>query len=178
MSAKSFSQFRLHPLGFFYFQEKIGEGKARRIHVWLDGNSIPPDPDRHLHSFDIQSDVVLGHLRNELFLFHETPSGEVRESIVTYEGNNSALSPTGRVGNLECISAFDTVAGTGYFLKSGVIHQATVLKKPCVTVLTTTNHDVPIYSYGNQSSTVFVRRQVNEEEALQLEYVLSQANLL
>lgn len=57
-AAERANQFRLHPLGFYFLQDPIGEGRTRRLHVWLPGGPPAPDNDRHQHSFDIESFVV------------------------------------------------------------------------------------------------------------------------
>jgi hypothetical protein len=105
------AEFRLHPLGFFYLEDRITNGTTRRTHVWLPESPDNPENERHQHSYDINSSVALGRIRSELFRFREMPSGTDREFAVTYDGGRSILSPTERIGNLELISIFETAAG-------------------------------------------------------------------
>jgi hypothetical protein len=166
------AEYRLHPLGFFYLEDRIAKDRTRRTHVWLPGSSNSPENDRHQHSFDINSSVVLGCIRSELFRFQEIPSGTEREFAVTYDKGRSILLPTGRIGNLELISAFETAAGSSYFLRAGVIHRVAASEKPCITILTTQEHGVPIFSYGsNESEPRFERRLVTAREECQIDEI-------
>lgn len=45
-AAQRASDFRLHPLGFFYLQDAVGEGRTRRVHVWLTDGPDRPENDR------------------------------------------------------------------------------------------------------------------------------------
>jgi hypothetical protein len=167
------AEFRLHPLGFFYLQDRLASGENRRIHVWLSAGKDPPENDRHQHSFDIHSHVLVGRMRSELFRFRETPSGTEREFAVGYRENRSILSATGRIGALEVFCAFDSAAGTSYFLEAGIIHRVTITERPCVTILTTKEHGIPIFSYGKESTErPFDRRLVNANEAQDIEQLL------
>ena len=166
-------EFRLHPLGFYYFKTLVETGVWRRYHIWLPKYSVGIDNDRHQHSFDIRSQVLFGRLRSELFDFHESPCGTEYEFSVKYENNRSILSPTGRVGELVSLSAFENIASTSYFLRAGVIHQVSILEVPCVTVLTTEERGISIHSYGQeQSEPPFERRLANGDEAKQIGEVL------
>ena len=166
-------EFRLHPLGFFYLQDRLSIDTIRRIHIWLSDELEHPELDRHQHSYDIRSRVVLGSLRSELFQFKQCSDRIVQEFAVTYEGGRSILSPTGRTGDLELFSAFESAAGTSYDLKAGVIHRVVVAERPCVTMLMTKERGIPIYSYGEQASeTPFARRLANTGEANQIKELL------
>lgn len=169
-------EFRLHPLGFFYLLDSLDERSARRIHVWTDEGTDRPENDRHQHSFDIHSMIVAGRMRSELFRFVETPDGEQDEFTVSYKDGRSILSPTGRKGNLELISTFESSAGNSYFLQAGVIHRVAVMDRPCVTVLSTVECGIPIYSYGSDAAEPpFERRHVNEAEAAEIVRTLQTA---
>jgi hypothetical protein len=172
-AAQRSREFRLHPLGFFYLQDVVARGSNRRVHVWLPTGPDPAENDRHQHSFDINSRIMVGSMRNELFQFRETSSGTDREFAVGYEQGQSILSTTGRIGRLDLFSAFDSVAGASYCLEAGVIHRVVVTKKPCVTMLTTKERGIRIFSYGQQREELpFARRIVNANEAHQIEKVL------
>ncbi|TJX60093.1 MAG: hypothetical protein E5W21_13350 [Mesorhizobium sp.] len=163
------SEFRLHPLGFFYLQDAVGKGRMRRVHIWLPDGPDRPENDRHQHSFDIESVVVAGRMRSELFRFEEgKPDGPEVEYTVTYDGHESILMPTGRRGRLLPIVSFETAAGTSYRLESGVIHRVAVICRPCITVVRTFERHVPIFSYGHEEEEAFDRRLCAEGEAEQI----------
>jgi hypothetical protein len=167
-------QFRLHPLGFFYLLDKLGERTACRVHVWPAEITDKPDNDRHQHSFDISSMILAGRLRSEVFTFTESSDGSEREFRVNYNGGRSELTPTGRSGFLERICMFDSSAGSSYFLQSGVIHGVVVLERPCITVLTTTDRGTPVFTYGSDvSEPTFERRLVSKAESAQIARLLA-----
>lgn len=169
------AKFRLHPLGFYYLKYRSASSVSRRLHVWLQSDPDHPKNDRHQHSFDIDSTVMTGCVRNELFKFEEAPDGIEREFAVTYEGGRSSLSPTGRVGILGLFAAFDSAVGGSYFLNAGVIHCVTATERPCVTMLTTSEREIPIFAYGNDTSEPpFVRRLVDMYESQQIKELLIQ----
>ncbi len=158
-------EFRLHPLGFFYLQDKVGQDITQRIHVWLPDGTDRLENDRHSHSYDIESLVVIGKMRSELFRFRPTAEGTDLEFVVSYESGKSILRPTGKLGVLDAVVSFETQASARYLLRAGVIHRVTVDEVPCVTVLTTFERGAPIYSYGvANEEQPFLRRAVKQEE--------------
>jgi len=171
---KRSSEFRLHPLGFFYLEDHLPGGKSHRVHIWLPNEIETAENDRHQHSFSINSMVIVGGLRSELFHFRESSEGNQREFVVSYSSGHSILSPTGRVGTLDRFSIFETGAGASYFLEAGIIHRINTIKRPCVTLLKTQDRGTKILSYGRQLNELpFERRAVNEFEARRIEELLA-----
>lgn len=169
-------EFRLHPLGFFYLQDKIGEGITQRVHVWLPNGPDRPENDRHSHSYEIESLVVVGRMHSELFQFRQTADGTDIEFAVSYESGKSILRPTGKRGVLDMVASFETRASARYLLKAGIIHRATVREVPCVTVLTTSERGATIYSYGvADDEQPFARRVVEQEEVHKIRDTLESA---
>lgn len=167
------AEFRLHPLGFFYLQDTAPPDTNWRIHVWLPGKYDHPELDKHQHSYDITSSIKMGRLKSEIFQFRSSADGTQREFAVSYEGDSSVLAPTGRYGQLELLSEFESAVGTSYHLRAGVIHRVLVLERPCVTTLLTRERGIGIYSYGEQlSEPPFARRLVDTAEARQIDEVL------
>lgn len=167
-AAQRAGEFRLHPLGFFYLQDPTGAGRTRRVHLWLPGGPGRPENDRHQHSFDIESVMIVGRMRSDLFRFEEESGGPEVEYAVTYEEKASILSPSGRRGRLLPIASFETTAGATYRLKAGVIHRAVVTERPCITLLQTQERHIPIFSYGQEDEAAFDRRLCTESEAEQI----------
>lgn len=166
-------EFRVHPLGFFYLLETKGRDVTQRVHVWPAWSVDRPENDRHQHSFDIDSMVYAGRIRSQIFNFDETNNGAEREFRVSYEDGRSSLLPTGRRGVLESICVFESSAGSRYFLKAGIIHEVTVLERPCVTVLKAQETGIKIYSYGKYiEEPPFERRIVNQKESDEIVRVL------
>ena len=115
----------------------------------------------------------MGRIGSELFEFREMPSGTEREFSVSYECDRSVLTATGRTGCLKRFCAFETAAGARYFLEAGVIHRVIIVERPCVTMLTTEQCSIPIFSYGrHDSEPAFLRRGVNSEEAKEIKELL------
>lgn len=164
-AAQRASEFRLHPLGFFYLLVPTGEGRTRRVHVWLPGGPGRPENDRHQHSFDIESVMFAGRMCSELFRFVEEGGGPEVEYAVTYQGKASILSPSGRRGRLLPIASFETIAGATYRLEAGVIHRVAVTERPCITLVQTLERHIPIFSYGHEDEAAFDRRLCTESEA-------------
>ena len=158
-------EFRLHPLGFFYLQDKIRESITQRVHIWLPDGPARLENDCHSHSYDIESLVVVGKMQSELFQFKETSNGTEKEFAVSYESGKSVLQPTGKCGELDLVASFETRASARYLLKAGIIHRVTVSETPCVTVLTTSEQGVPINSYGiANEEQPFLRRVAKQDE--------------
>lgn len=175
-AAQRAEEFRLHPLGFFYLQDPTGDGRTRRVHVWLPGGGPGrSENDRHQHSFDIESVVIVGRMRSELFRFMEDGGGPELEYAVTYEGKASILSPSGRRGRLLPIASFETIASATYRLEAGVIHRVAVIERPCITMLQTQDRHIPIFSYGHDDEAAFDRRLCTESEAEEIRRQLMDA---
>lgn len=169
------AEFRRHPLGFFYLQERATEGVMYRVHVWLPDDKAVMDNDRHQHAYMLNSRVKIGRLKNELFRFRETADGPEKEFLVTYEKARSKLSPTGRIGSLDCIAVFETTAGSSYILEAGVIHRVNVLHRPCVTFVQTTDRRIEIFSYGTaEEEAPFDRNLATLADIKRLELVLAE----
>lgn len=169
-------KFQLHPLGFFYLQDKVGGGITHRVHVWLPDGADRLENDRHSHSYDIESLVVVGKMHSELFQFRHTADGANLEFAVSYQSGKSILQPTGKRGVLDAVASFETSSGARYFLNAGVIHRVTVTKVPCVTVLTTSERGKPIYSYGiAEEEEPFNRRAANQDEIHKIKTTLKGA---
>lgn len=157
--------FRLHPLGFFYLQEGVVEGLAQRIHIWLPSCPDMPENSCHQHSYDIESLVVAGRMRSDIFSFKAEECGPDVEFAVNYEGKTSIQSPSGRRGHLLPITSFETVAGASYRLEAGVIHRVEVIERPCITLVQTHERHIPIFTYGHEDEVAFERRLCSEKEA-------------
>lgn len=173
--AQRAGDFRIHPLGFFFLQNAAGEGETRRTHVWLPNAPERPENDRHQHSFDIESVVIVGRLRSELYRFKEEARGPEAEYAVTYHGSKSVLRPSGRRGRLLPIASFETTAGASYRLEAGVVHRVIVVAKPCITVVRAREQGAPIFSYGSEDEASFDRRPCTAEEAEQIRHHLLSA---
>ena len=174
-AARRSGEFRLHPLGFFYLRNDVGQGVTRRVHVWLPNGGDRPENDRHVHSYEIESLVVAGKIRSELFRFRQTAEGADLEFAVSYDVGKSILRPTGKRGVLDAMASFDSAAGARYHIEAGVIHRVTVDAVPCVTVVTTSERGIPIYSYGlGDEKQPFVRRGVKNDESRRIRATLEE----
>lgn len=166
------SDFHLHPLGFYYLQAHSSATGACRIHVWLN-ESRSYAHKIHSHSFDIESRVVSGGLKSDIFEFVQQTNGKYFEYAVTYEGDKSELIPTQRRGDLVRCCTFISTEGDKYFLRAGLVHEVSTVRVPCITVFTSIERGADIRSYGDERPEIpFVRRPVNPQEIERLREVL------
>ena len=169
-------EFKKHPFGFSYFQNKIGRGIYTRVHVWFEPVEDRPPNDSHQHSYVLESKVVLGQLANELFRFQDSKKGSVLEFAVSYEYGEATLRSTGRSGLLAPIASFVTSCGGQYRLEAGVIHRVSMEVIPSVTVVTTIERGMPVFAYGpGDVERPFLRRIVDSAEAARIESVIGDA---
>ncbi|WP_291735362.1 hypothetical protein, partial [Leisingera sp. F5] len=139
--------FQIHPLGFFYKTMSSGSVTSR-IHIYLEEADFAAQNTWHTHEFDLYSHILAGTLENEIGTFSETGSGDHREYVVEYEGNRSILKPSGRVGEIDKISSFESSPGNRYFISAGQIHRARCKYSPCVTQVEFAHRGMNIFSYG------------------------------
>lgn len=164
--------FLLHPLGFFYLRSPSDDGVSNRLHIWLPDGAAGPENDRHSHSFSLRSKVAAGRVLNELYRFEVDVAGLETEYEVSYGKNVSQLQPTGRRGTLLVEASFEALSGSTYYLEAGVIHRATVLDRPCVTIVETVERSKNILAYGNNGEPPFNRRRCNAVEMEQIKNCL------
>lgn len=167
------SDFQLHPLGFYYLREAVGDISHRRLHIWDDHGTLSQENDRHSHSFEIRSEVLIGCLCSEVLSFAEAFEGAEQEYQVFHEKSHSRIAATGRRGSLELVCKFETPAGAQYNLNAGVVHRIVVQQRPCVTMLTTIEKGAPIFVYGAKpEEQPFDRRRVNAQELARVTAIL------
>lgn len=114
-------------------------------------------------------------MRSELFRFEEEADGPEAEYAITYDGQESILTPSGKRGRLLPIASFETAADASYRLEAGVIHRVAVIERPCITVVRTFDQRVPIFSYGHEDEEAFDRRLCTDGEAEQIRHHLVHA---
>ena len=169
-------EFRKHPFGFSYFQNRICRDIYTRVHVWFETVEDRPPNEFHQHSYVLESRVVLGQLVNDLFRFQDSEKGPILEFAVSYQNGGATLRSTGRSGLLAPIASFITSCGGQYRLEAGVIHRVRVGVIPSVTVVTTIERGMPVFAYGpGDEERPFVRRKVDSSEAARIESVIGDA---
>jgi hypothetical protein len=140
-SIANINRFKKHPLGFYYLNSQ--SLADTRVHVWLSlFRNETIQNDRHLHSYDINSLILLGRMKNTLFSFIPRCAGEIQEFEVHYDQSKSRLVPTGRSGELIRISEFESLPDCSYWLDAGTIHRVSILERPCVTVVRMTERNI------------------------------------
>lgn len=156
------SEFKIHPLGFYYLSYMDNDISSSRCHIWLNNKNLPNYNDVHNHSYDLHSVVMMGKIKNNIYRFIEDIYGDIREFDIDYNNGNSCPKLTGRRGLLELEAEFEISCGSKYYLRYGQIHKATVTQYPCVTDVKLVKMDGNIYSYGNYTTEEnFHRRQVD-----------------
>lgn len=152
------SRARRHPLGFLMLSEPLGGGLVLRYHVWPAGWSIPQGQksgQTHDHSYELNSLLVLGSLRQRTFRPMLDVDGGHEVLEVNYTPQGSALRRTGLRARLveETDETFE--AGTAYRLAPGTVHHVEAICRPSATLV------LSIPALGAPMPRVFVARGQN-----------------
>jgi len=136
-----------HPLGFVVLTEQLDNNLALRYHVWPVGWSLPhgqEGSETHDHSYELNSLVILGSLRQRTFKPISDECGSYDTWKVAYSPGTSSLHRIGQKVNLR-VDADDTfVAGTAYRLSAGLPHHVEMIERPAATlVLSVTAKNAP-----------------------------------
>lgn len=116
-----------HPLGFDKFLLLATDSYDLRLHVWWP-DELPAQDDIHDHRFSLYSGIITGELQVST---HEICDGgnlmRHFEEIHGGEGHTYEYRVHDCVGVRET-SRLSLSRGSSYYLRSGVLHQVTVLR--------------------------------------------------
>lgn len=116
-----------HPLGFVSCEILNDPGNIIvRVHYWPKGERRTKNPDWpiHTHVYDLSSLVLMGRVRDQQF--REKQGSEYAVFSVSYSGENSAISWTGRNVAAELLVDEYHAAGEEYTVSVGTFHQTHV----------------------------------------------------
>lgn len=172
----SIKDFKVHPLGFYYFVLSSGKVTSR-LHVYTENVDFSMDNEWHTHEFDLNSKVLVGSLHNSIGQFILGGKKNLQEFVVKYQAESSILEATGNWGTICELVDFTSAAGQTYFIKAGTIHRVKNVETPCVTHVRMKHHGGEIFSYGFIEAP-FERRQVNALEILEISEILARNDLI
>jgi hypothetical protein len=126
----------VHPLGFVCFPLRAG----LCAHVWL-----PDEPELavrtassliHCHSWDLESRVLRGRIRNRVYRVLTVPGHEAHYRCYTvHRDDHDQLEPTDQCVRIDTAATATHAAGQGYRLPAGVFHDTLVTGGVTVTLL-------------------------------------------
>jgi hypothetical protein len=166
-----FGDVTIHPYGFYIIKTKVESLKQIRLHIWLPNirRSQNPDWPPHNHNYDLDSIVIKGRLRHNIWDVKEV---EVSRSIlyqVSYDVGVSKLTKTHLFSSCEKSRTLLYEFNESYHLRRYSYHSVEVANDiAAVTLCIMTNP-------GNETQHVvgdmrgrdeyhFSRRSVSSEE--------------
>lgn len=163
--------FQKHPLGFKFLNlGSISESQDLRLHFWDSILDTPQDEDLqiHNHSFDFESVVLIGKIRNEIFQLTENEYSNSRLYEVKFVDNKSFLEK--QKGNFEInIKTSEEIdEGNFYFLNRNEFHQSNVILNNAITLIKMIKPTV------FKSPMLFTRKSVKEHLTFSRSKVFSQ----
>jgi hypothetical protein len=119
--------------------EDVGPQLRLRYHIWPEGWTVPKtqlDSEIHDHTFELNSAILLGSIRQEVFEFSPQQRGAYELVRVRYVADGSAtLRRDGECGTLHLKETDTFIAGSAYRLPLATIHRAIAVKVPAVTLV-------------------------------------------
>ncbi|MCU0885847.1 MAG: hypothetical protein MUC44_13065 [Beijerinckiaceae bacterium] len=171
---------RRHPLGFIYATEAISDGTSLRYHIWPKAWHVPEDQagsEIHDHIYELNSLVLGGVLRHETFEAVPKLDGAYELLEVTYSKDRSLPELTGTRVDLRSLTDEIHMAGTAYRLLPGIIHRASAVRTPAVTMVLTIDK-LPklaprvVVGVGYETPSSFDRRPLMHAEIVEALEVL------
>jgi hypothetical protein len=132
------SEARRHPLGFLVVSEPLADGLLLRYHVWPADWTLPKGQEggeTHDHSYELNSLVVLGSLRQYTFRPRFDIRGGHDVLEVDYTPAGSVLRRTGLRVHLEAETDETFGVGMAYRLASGTVHRVEAVGRPTATLV-------------------------------------------
>lgn len=148
--------FQKHPLGFKYFKlGKISNTEEFRLHFWIDTNENQDDDLQiHDHSFNFESFVVYGILKNTKFKSKKNITSNGYIYNVKFRNEKSILVLNSEKQSLEIIKSEVIETGGFYSIESDELHKSENLNKLSVSLLKITKPK-------NKIARVFSPKELN-----------------
>jgi len=133
------AQIRRQPLGFYrvYLTTQNAMQEGIYLHAWLDQNQFRQgaEPEVHSHIFDMNSTVLIGSLRNEIFTAKPALNGTHYFVKVHYNDGSPLREVENRMCRIELSHQENVSSGNEYTQKSGLFHRTIVTEYPLVTLM-------------------------------------------
>jgi hypothetical protein len=128
---------RLHPLGFT--SSKITMGKHNlRLHIWRNTGSPQAGFEVHDHTFDFESYVISGSIKQTVYDIHANNDGNFCIYHVDYDENTSILKNSGNFVNLVQLKEEIVSANQSYRVRAGELHRSDLFECSCAVTLVLT----------------------------------------
>jgi len=136
-SYKDKIRFQRHPLGFKYFKlGKISETEELRLHFWIETNENQDDDLQiHDHSFDFESFIVYGSLKNTTFISKDDDNSNGFIYDVKFRNEKSRLVLNSKNQLLKTLNCEVIETGNFYYLKSNELHKSENISELTVSLL-------------------------------------------
>lgn len=127
-----------HPLGFLSF--KVGYlaefNGAVRIHYWPNSKREYKEPrwQIHTHTFDLESHVLLGTIKNINYKIDELSGKKFYIYKAFYEKNSTQIKYAGKEVKLSTFKMHDINPGESYSIEKNTFHESVVQEsQECLT---------------------------------------------
>ncbi len=130
--------FQKHPLGFkFCNLGKLSVNQELRLHVWDRSENIAQDQELqiHDHSFDFESFVVSGKIKNTVFHMNENHKSKGHLYEVKFVDNKSFLEERSGQYYVEIKIEEEIAEGSFYFLSRTEFHKSETISDISVTLI-------------------------------------------
>jgi len=130
-------RFQKHPLGFKYFKlGKISKTEELRLHFWVETNENQDDDLQiHDHSFNFESFVVYGSLKNNKFITKYDNNANGLIYNVRFRNGKSRLTLDSKNQLIELISSQIIKNGEFYCLNRNELHKSENLSESTISLL-------------------------------------------
>jgi hypothetical protein len=181
LDARLESDARRHPLGFLIVSQPLDD-LVLRYHLWPSGWTPPLEQvsgQTHDHSYELNSVIVAGSLRQRTFRAALDPRGTHDVLEVEYRPERSALRRTGLRARL--IEETDETFGVGiaYRLSPGTVHRVDAIGRPTATLalaIRALTGSAPrvFVPFGEQPPGEFIRDRFDAAELLAAREAISE----
>jgi len=165
-------KFQKHPLGFKYFKlGKISETEEFRLHFWISTNENQDDDLQiHDHSFNFESFVVYGSLKNTIFISKndDNSNGYLYDVIFRNEKSRLVLNSNNQLLKILNFEVIKT--GEFYYQKSDELHESQNINDLTISLL-------KIIKPENKVARVFSPKVLSELPSFERNFVADIENL-
>src|SRR5690606_2033249 len=169
---KEKTKFQKHPLGFKYFKlGKISETEEFRLHLWISTNEYQDDDLQiHDHSFNFESFVVYGSLKNTIFISKndDNSNGYLYDVIFRNEKSRLVLNSNNQLLKILNFEVIKT--GEFYYQKSDELHESQNINDLTISLL-------KIIKPENKVARVFSPKVLSELPSFERNFVADIENL-
>lgn len=123
-----------HPNGFLAIPLHEEPSGVIRLHLWSGSDPLQGEHSIHDHTYDLQSLVLPGALRQALWKVEASDDGPLEEFGVSYRGAGSEIHATGRRVSVTELDTRLLSAGDRYSVEAGAFHSIVPVQLPASTI--------------------------------------------